>query len=511
MQYSKWTMVGFFALISCSASDTKVGIYDTPPSVSIVSPTEGATFNEGEVITFEFIVNDDIDDPSALTLVFASDFQGDLEAVVTPDSAGSGTYSTSNLEVGNHVITLTAVDSYGQSASDYVDLTIEDVPDAPEISVVHPTGGEYGQENTFFEFVAEVFDARDAAEDLKIEFSSDMDGSFCEPEADAEGFARCEADLSAGEHTLTYTVTNSLDFSDSATVYFVVQPTEDIDDDGDGFTENQGDCDDSDPSVNPIAEEVENGIDDNCNGETDEGDFDLDGFTAAQGDCDDNDPNVHPNAEELPNNADDDCDGTVDEGTVNYDDDGDGQTENQGDCDDGDSAVYLGATEICGNGKDDNCNGDQNELNGMSCTNFYRDFDGDGYGDDNSVACSCSGGLPDAYYTATSGGDCYDQNGLVTPNQTGFFTSSRGDGSFDYNCDGQQEKELDNSGACAGINVSLNDACILSVAGWDGGAASCGSSGNYLVDNDSCVGSGYVWGIPTSCTEAPTTQQQACR
>ena len=122
-------------------------------------------------------------------------------------------------------------------------------------------------------------------------------------------------------------------------MYFVVQPTEDIDDDGDGFTENQGDCDDSDPSVNPIAEEVENGIDDNCNGETDEGDFDGDGFTGAQGDCDDNDPNVHPNAEELPNNADDDCDGTVDEGTVNYDDDGDGFTENQGDCDDGDSAA----------------------------------------------------------------------------------------------------------------------------------------------------------------------------
>ncbi|MEC8277413.1 MAG: MopE-related protein [Myxococcota bacterium] len=510
MRHSIWLSTSIL-LVSCTGSDSKVGLYDTPPSVSIVSPTEGSTFNEGEVVTFEFIVNDDIDDPVDLTLVFASDFQGDLEAIVTPDSTGAGSYSTANLDVGNHVITVTAVDSYGQSASDFVDIVIEDVPDAPEISVVHPTGGEFGQENSVFEFVAEVFDARDDSEDLAVVFASDLDGEFCTPEPDAEGFARCEAELSPGEHTLTYTATNSLAFNGSATVYFVVQPTEDIDDDGDGFTENQGDCNDEDPSINPIADEVENGVDDDCNGEIDDGDFDGDGYTTGQGDCDNNDPNVHPNAQELPNNTDDDCDGIVDEGTVNYDDDGDGQSENQGDCDDSDNAVYLGALEICGNGKDDNCNGDQNEINGMSCTNFYRDFDGDGYGDVNAVACSCSGGLPDAYYTATSGDDCYDQNVLVTPNQTGYFSSDRGDGSFDYNCDGQQEKELDNGGGCAGINLSLNDACILSVAGWNGAAPACGSNGSYLVDNDSCVGSGYIFGIPTSCTTAPTTVQQSCR
>ncbi|MEC8379527.1 MAG: hypothetical protein VXZ96_04365, partial [Myxococcota bacterium] len=96
-------------------------------------------------------------------------------------------------------------------------------------------------------------------------------------------------------------------------------------------------------------------------------------------------------------------------------------------------------------------------------------------------------------------------------NQTGYFSSDRGDGSFDYNCDGQQEKELDNGGGCAGINLSLNDACILSVAGWNGAAPACGSNGSYLVDNDSCVGSGYIFGIPTSCTTAPTTVQQSCR
>jgi len=51
--------------------------------------------------------------------------------------------------------------------------------------------------------------------------------------------------------------------------YFIMGPPtpEWVDDDGDGYTENQGDCDDTVTAINPDAEEVcEDGVDQNCDG-----------------------------------------------------------------------------------------------------------------------------------------------------------------------------------------------------------------------------------------------------
>ena len=95
---------------------------------------------------------------------------------------------------------------------------------------------------------------------------------------------------------------------------------DDIDNDNDGFTENQGDCDDFNNTIYPGANEVaDNGIDEDCDGQDEvstsdnDVDNDNDGFTENQGDCDDFNNTVHPGASEIPDNGvDEDCDG-VDE------------------------------------------------------------------------------------------------------------------------------------------------------------------------------------------------------
>ncbi len=136
------------------------------------------------------------------------------------------------------------------------------------------------------------------------------------------------------------------------------QPDDDdtspVDADGDGWDSDE-DCDDGDAQVHPDAEEVCNGVDDDCDATTDEdGDADADGFSTCGGDCDDGDDQVHPDAVEVCNGVDDDCDPATDE---DLDDDGDGLSECQGDCDDSEFLIPLYATEDTCDGVDSDCDG----------------------------------------------------------------------------------------------------------------------------------------------------------
>ncbi len=86
------------------------------------------------------------------------------------------------------------------------------------------------------------------------------------------------------------------------------------DEDGDGFTGADGDCDDGNAAINPVAEEVDGGVDDNCNGRTDEHlDFDGDGNRLPD-DCDDADAWVNIGEVEVLDGVDNNCNGEVDEG-----------------------------------------------------------------------------------------------------------------------------------------------------------------------------------------------------
>jgi len=92
-----------------------------------------------------------------------------------------------------------------------------------------------------------------------------------------------------------------------------------------GYALLAGDCDDADAARSPIAAEICNGFDDNCNGLADFAigindweDDDRDGFVdsacgGAANDCDDRDRLTHPGAAELCDRRDNDCDTMVDE------------------------------------------------------------------------------------------------------------------------------------------------------------------------------------------------------
>ncbi len=97
------------------------------------------------------------------------------------------------------------------------------------------------------------------------------------------------------------------------------------------------------------------GIDNDCDGEVDEGcdladpttDADTDGYTIDEGDCNDHDDTINLGETEIAGDLkDNDCDGVADDGTDTTDNDGDGHTIADGDCNDASGSIYPGADEV---------------------------------------------------------------------------------------------------------------------------------------------------------------------
>ncbi len=293
-----------------------------------------------------------------------------------------------------------------------------------------------------------------------------------------------------------------------------------------GFVTDASDCDDTDPARHPDAAELCNGVDDDCDGTTDEddasdastwyadldedgfgdpgsGDLDCDrppGFVADATDCDDTDATQHPGADERCNGEDDDCDGTTDEDDAvdaptwyaDLDEDGFGDAgsgdidcvqptgfvADATDCDDSDAAQHPGADELC-NGEDDDCDGATDEDEAVDVATWYADTDGDGFGDASSSDIDCA--QPTGFVADAT--DCDDTRTDVSPAGTEICD----DLDTDEDCSGAADD------ADAGVDLSTARTWYLDSDGDGVGNAADGSEGprcdpspGYVAEDGDC-------------------------
>ncbi len=278
--------------------------------------------------------------------------------------------------------------------------------------------------------------------------------------------------MTAGTHILRF---NALANGFNVDDYVFTLEAGPVDNDNDGFTADV-DCDDNNPAINPGATEVCDGVDNDCDGQIDEGvltlfyfDRDQDQFGSQtedpiaacvspepaflyetnNDDCDDTRDVDFPGAPENCDQRDNDCDGQVDEGIATSqffaDDDNDGFgdpsrpvqscgffvgiSSNDEDCNDENSAVNPNAAEIC-DGIDNDCDGEIDEDGDL--ITWYRDQDNDTYGNPDITIESCT--QPDGYVDRA--GDCDDTRDNMNPDEQELCDQ------IDNNCNGVNNEGL---------------------------------------------------------------------
>jgi hypothetical protein len=312
--------------------------------------------------------------------------------------------------------------------------------------------------------------------------------SFCTKDADGDGW---------GDSSIAGT-----DCEDGNANIFIGAATNEgslctIDSDGDGYgsltatsvssnASNGTDCDDSSSVVSPVATEICDGLDNNCDSVADEGlsvsnyypDTDSDGegdeFAASVSGC------------EAPAN----------------------HVENNDDCDDTDTLINTSATEVCFDGVDQDCDGGDNTSAAGSCSGgdlSSADFNITGNNNDKlgqavSYAGSIVGGNSSPDFAVTSRWANSSQGAVYLFDGSGSLTGTQGSSSATVTINGRNTESFgyDVSGGTSLLNIGSHT--LNSDFNGDGNTDLVVGATTFVTSDGNQRGAAYVFYGPLTGT-----------
>ena len=459
-------------------TDSIVYSVGSPPSLTVLSPADGETYTEGEAITFATTMSDGQDAATDLEVVWSVD--GAEFAREPGDSTGAASFDWTPPSWGSSTYSARVTDSDGLYAQVDVDLTVNGVPDSPEITLgpADPTTTDLLQ-------VSIDTDAVDPeGGTLTYTYAWSVDGA-----AHGEtGSSIAAVETTKGE-TWTVTVTAADELgaegpaaTASVTVLntpptrpaLVIDPDEPLPGESLQCELDTASTDDDGDAIRYAATWTVDGVAYSgsttlFSGDTVPAGVTVDGETwtctvtpsddEAEGDS--GTASVDVACEKLDWYDDDDGDGYGDpDALTEACEQPAGTVADDSDCDDTADEVSPDATEWCDE-IDNDCDDDIDEDNAADALTWYADDDADGYGDADDARHACE--EPTGYVADAT--DCDDTDATTYP----WAGDVMGDGT-DSDCDG-----LDCEAASDGttyFTVCFDD------LGWHDGRADCQDAGH---------------------------------
>ncbi|MCP3961800.1 MAG: hypothetical protein GY719_28490, partial [bacterium] len=206
-------------------SDTITITINAGPSVSITAPADGAGFNAGDSVSFAGSASDPEDGDVTASIAWSSDVDGAI--------GSGGSFSTSALSDGTHVITASVTDAGGLEGSDTITITVNA---APSVSITAPADGSGSNVGASVSFAGTASDPEDGDVTASVSWTSGLDGAI------GSGGSFSTSGLSAGTHVITASVTDAggLQDSDAITITVNAAPSVSITAPADGSGSNVG-------------------------------------------------------------------------------------------------------------------------------------------------------------------------------------------------------------------------------------------------------------------------------